>query len=189
MLPAVVPPSDPDRLVLYNRTVDGHYGAVVQDVEPGMVVRHYRRPIYAVSPDGKWAISLNFSRIQRLRPGYGYAVLPDETADDPLPSQDGLWRVNMGTLYPGRGIDIIRGLAERMAERRFHVIGPLASLSEDGWNFPSNLVFYDALAPAQAQHLCGLFDALLMPYQEKVRIQTGLDTRAWMSPMKMFENE
>jgi len=53
------------------------------------------RPVYAVSTDGRWGLSLNFSRLHRLRPGYGYAALLDDSADAPVPVEDGLWRIDM----------------------------------------------------------------------------------------------
>jgi hypothetical protein len=90
-------PGEADRSVLYNRFVDGGYGAVLQDIGSGQIMREYRRPIYSLSSDGQLGLSLNFARLQRLRPGYGYDNLPDETRDEPLPARDGIWSVDMET--------------------------------------------------------------------------------------------
>ena len=90
-------PSDDSRTVLYNSLVDGTYGCVVQDIYTGEIKRRYPRAAYCVSPNGSLALSLNFSRLQRLRPGYGYSNLSDETRGVLLPRDDGLWRMNMHT--------------------------------------------------------------------------------------------
>lgn len=52
------------------------------------------RPIYCLSPDGRWALSVNFSRLDRERPGYGYPG-----GHDPFlghhPDDDGIWLVDL----------------------------------------------------------------------------------------------
>ena len=54
-------------------------------------------PIYSVSPDGKSAVAPDFSRIGDVRPGYGYAGLPDPHADDLAPKTSGIFHVNLET--------------------------------------------------------------------------------------------
>lgn len=81
--------------IIYNAIVDGEYGASVRDLETGRALRSYCCPIYALSSDGRWGLSLNFSRLQRLRPGYGYNSLPDRTSGDSAPEDDGIWLVDM----------------------------------------------------------------------------------------------
>lgn len=90
-------PEKSNRMVLYNRLVDGQYGCVIQDIESNEAIKTYKRPIYAVSKNGRWGLSLNFSRLHRLRPGYGYAELPDDTEGQPAPEADGIWRMDMKT--------------------------------------------------------------------------------------------
>lgn len=82
---------------LYNRMVEDDYGCVVQDIGSRQIERMFRRPVYALTPDGRWGLSLNFSRLHRMRPGYGYVNLPDETAGRPAPDDDGIWRIDMET--------------------------------------------------------------------------------------------
>jgi len=88
-------PCSERRLILYNRMVDGEYGAVVQDTETGEVVQEYDCPLYAVSHDGRNGLSLNYSRLQRLRPGYGYGILPDGSLGNAVPDNEGIWHVDM----------------------------------------------------------------------------------------------
>ncbi|EAQ82261.1 hypothetical protein [Blastopirellula marina] len=60
-------------------------------------LRTLPRPIYALSGDGKWAITADFSRIQRMRPGYGYVGLQDPCAQQRAPEDSGIWKMNMDT--------------------------------------------------------------------------------------------
>jgi glycosyltransferase involved in cell wall biosynthesis len=84
-----------DRHVVYNTVRDGAYRAVVFDVEEGWPVREYEAPVYALDPGGRRAASLNFSRLERLRPGYGYGRSPDATAGLAAPAEDGLFLVDL----------------------------------------------------------------------------------------------
>ena len=90
-------PSPSSEQVLYNRLVNERYGCVIQNIHTKEMVREYSRPIYCVSQDGQWGLSLDFSRLQRLRPGYGYTTLPDTSAMESVPQDNGIWRINMET--------------------------------------------------------------------------------------------
>lgn len=93
----------------------------------------------------------------------------------------------IGSLYNGRGFEIIIKLALRMPERRFHVIGNIKTSDISVEKCPKNLLLYDELTPHQAELITCLFDILLMPYQKEVRVGNNMNTVDWMSPMKMFE--
>jgi hypothetical protein len=109
--------SAPDRLLIYN-TFDGtDYRATIRDVESGRV-RTVGRPAYAVSADGKAAISLPFDRLNRLRPGYGYMARPERLPDDPAPRDDGLWHVDLDT-GASRLVVPIAALAANRPDDRF----------------------------------------------------------------------
>ncbi len=54
-------------------------------------------PIYSVSPCGKWAIAPDFRRVNDMRPGYGYAGLPDPNKEDLAPEDSGLFRIDLDT--------------------------------------------------------------------------------------------
>lgn len=86
----------PDRLIIYNKREADRYVAVIRDVHTGET-RILPRPIYAVSRDGKQAITLNFSRVHRHRPGYGYVGVPDPWEDDPHPAEDGIYWMDLRT--------------------------------------------------------------------------------------------
>lgn len=54
-------------------------------------------PIYALSPDGKSAVSCDFTRVADCRPGYGYAGFRDPFFDDMAPDETGITRVDIET--------------------------------------------------------------------------------------------
>jgi hypothetical protein len=54
-------------------------------------------PVYALSPDGKWALAPDFSRLHDWRPGYGYAGVPDRNAKVEVPQDAGIWRISLET--------------------------------------------------------------------------------------------
>ena len=54
-------------------------------------------PIYAVSPDGKWAVTTDFRRLADTRPGYGYVGFPDPYAEELAPEQSGIWWMDLTT--------------------------------------------------------------------------------------------
>ncbi len=60
--------------VLWNDRVDGKYIAKILSLKT-REVRILPMPIYCVSPDGTWGLSVDFRRLNDCRPGYGYAGL------------------------------------------------------------------------------------------------------------------
>lgn len=83
--------------VIYNCLIDGVYGAIIKDISTGNIIKKIRRPLYSISKNGKWGLSLNFSRLQRLRPGYGYGILPDESINELVPNNFGIELINIKT--------------------------------------------------------------------------------------------
>jgi hypothetical protein len=53
--------------------------------------------IYALGPDGTWAVATDFRRLNDTRPGYGYVGLPDPNKDRLAPDDIGIWRVDLKT--------------------------------------------------------------------------------------------
>lgn len=86
-----------DNWVLFNKAIDGVHKAVVFDITKNKTVRTYERAIYSISEDANYAISLNFPRLQRLRPGYGYADIRDNTLGQLAPENAGLWLIDLKT--------------------------------------------------------------------------------------------
>ncbi len=88
-------PRKDSNLILYNNFVDGKYICTIQDVFSRKIRQKTEKPIYSISEDGRWGLSINFSRLERLRPGYGYSNLPDYSKDDHLLKNDGVWLIDM----------------------------------------------------------------------------------------------
>lgn len=84
-------PTDENELVIYNKLIDGNYGCVIQNIDTGEIVREYRNPIYSLDRTGQWTVFPNFSRLNRLRPGYGYVDVPDQTESLAAPDDDGIF--------------------------------------------------------------------------------------------------
>lgn len=87
-------PADPEHLFLHNDRRNGRFVGVVRDTD-GREVAEYARPIYAVSPDGRSAFSVDFARLHTYRPGYGYAGGTDPSAADAHPDNDGIHRIDL----------------------------------------------------------------------------------------------
>jgi len=87
-------PGEPQRKIIYNQRDGDHFISVVQDVFTGEK-RTLPRPIYAVN--GNQALSLNFARLNRTRPGYGYMGVEDKGKDDPHPADDGIYWMDLNT--------------------------------------------------------------------------------------------
>lgn len=85
-----------DKKIIYNTMNNGRYCSVVLDIQSMQEIQ-LPMPVYTVSSDGKIALSLDFSRLHNLRPGYGYAALPEETEGVALPDAPCIWKVDVGT--------------------------------------------------------------------------------------------
>jgi hypothetical protein len=82
--------------IMWNDRDDDHFCCRILNVHTGKR-RTIPHPIYTLSPDGKTGLSLDFSRLHDVRPGYGYAGVPDPNADQLTPMNTGIYRVNMQT--------------------------------------------------------------------------------------------
>lgn len=90
-------PSNPNEEVIFNTLVDGNYGSMVYNITKQKNIKTYKYPIYSIDPKGKLAVTLNFSRLGRLRPGYGYNLLPDNTINEKASVDDGLFIMDLKT--------------------------------------------------------------------------------------------
>lgn len=82
--------------ILYNDMTDGAYCSKILNLEDGSETI-LQMPVYSVSADGKTALSLDFSRLHNLRPGYGYAMLEERTKDTSLPDATAVWKIDLET--------------------------------------------------------------------------------------------
>lgn len=82
--------------VIWNDREGDNYISRIHNIRTGFT-RTLPKPVYALSPDGKWAIGTEFSRIQNLRPGYGYAGVPDKYENIKAPDEIGLYKLDLET--------------------------------------------------------------------------------------------
>jgi hypothetical protein len=84
------------RELLWNDRQDEKFVCRIYDIH-SKKTRTLDRPLYTISADGKTGLSINFSRLDNLRPGYGYEGLRDKNVVDRAPDEDGIWRVDIAT--------------------------------------------------------------------------------------------
>ncbi len=82
--------------VIYNDFRDDSFCSVVLDAFSGEE-RVLPMPVYSVAADGSFALTLDFARLHRLRPGYGYCNLPEMTAAEKCPESTCIWRMDIST--------------------------------------------------------------------------------------------
>ena len=82
--------------ILFNDYRDGKYVTVIKEIENGE--EHViSAPVYTVSADGRTALTLDFSRLYNLRPGYGYYNVSEETKGVALPDATAVWKIDLTT--------------------------------------------------------------------------------------------
>ena len=85
-----------DREVIWNDREGGRFVSHLLDVKSGKK-RTIGYPIYTLSPDGRTAIGADFRRINHMRPGYGYAGIPDPNYNTLAPDDAGIYGVDLVT--------------------------------------------------------------------------------------------
>ena len=81
--------------IIYNDIENNHYCTRYFNIKNKKIIKTISYPLYDINKDETYGISINFSRLQRLRPGYGYDKLPDSTEKDFHPKNDGLFLVDL----------------------------------------------------------------------------------------------
>lgn len=82
--------------IIWNDRDQNRFVSHILDVKTGEK-RTIPSPIYALSPNGKEAVSCDFSRVADCRPGYGYAGIRDAFFDVMAPAESGISHVNLET--------------------------------------------------------------------------------------------
>lgn len=83
------------RQVIFNDISETGYCAKIYNIANKKCVDIIDWPLYDITQDFKWGLSLNYSRLQRLRPGYGYNYFEDETKNIEAPKDDGIVLVDL----------------------------------------------------------------------------------------------
>ena len=80
--------------IIFNDYRDGKYVSVIKDIKQDNE-QIIPAPVYTVSRDGKVALTLDFSRLYNLRPGYGYYNVPEKTKGIALPDAVAIWKIDL----------------------------------------------------------------------------------------------
>ena len=86
--------SSPEDTIIYNSRERGKYISVIHNIATGKK-RTLPLPIYAISPDARKAVTLNFSRLHNHRPGYGYVGIEDPNSAVDAPENDGIYLMDI----------------------------------------------------------------------------------------------
>lgn len=82
--------------VIWNDGQDSRFVSHILNVQTGKK-QTLPSPIYALAPNGKWAVSTDFRRLHHTRPGYGYAGVPDPNRELLAPKDSGIWQMDLAT--------------------------------------------------------------------------------------------
>jgi hypothetical protein len=82
--------------IIWNDIQDGQFVSRIMNVQSGQG-RTIPHPVYSVHPNGKTAVAPDFRRIADVRPGYGYAGLPDPFGHELAPEQTGIFHIDLET--------------------------------------------------------------------------------------------
>jgi len=134
-------------------------------------------------PAGRGMVAHNGARPQDC-------TITASTDWDPGTKGDGLNLGYVGNLYPGKGMEVVVALAERLPNHRFEVVGGSARdlLRWRQGSLPGNVMLHGFVPPESLPDRLARLDVLLLPNQREVYGSSGrADFGQWTSPIKMFE--
>ncbi|WP_422082642.1 hypothetical protein [Ulvibacterium sp.] len=82
--------------IIWNDLQEGKFVSHILNVKTGKK-RTLPKAIYTLSNDGSFALGTEFSRIQNLRPGYGYPGVEDPYAEVKAPEKIGIYKIDLKT--------------------------------------------------------------------------------------------
>jgi glycosyltransferase involved in cell wall biosynthesis len=95
----------------------------------------------------------------------------------------------LGHLYPGRGIEVLIGMARSVPEADVHIVGG-TDRDISAWRatqLPDNVFLHGYVPHSRVGAYLSRFDILAAPYQRQVFTDGGVETSTVMSPLKLFE--
>ena len=84
-------PGSQEEVIWNDRQGDGFISKIF-NIKSGKT-RTLPRPVYTLSPDGSFGLSVNFARLQEMRPGYGYVVPGGVGELAKAPEDDGIFKL------------------------------------------------------------------------------------------------
>lgn len=121
--------------IIVNDVEGDHYVSKVLRIDTKETVRVIPMALYDIDSCFTYGLSLNFSRLQRLRPGYGYDSLPDLTENDKAPVDDGIFYYDLAT-NQSRLIISLKDMATKIdSELKYQHYFNHISIAPDGKRF------------------------------------------------------
>jgi len=80
--------------IIFNDFRNGEYCSIIYNIKTKKE-KILKLPVYSVSSDGNMALTLDFSRLHRLRKGYGYSNLEDRTINEKCPDKPCIWYLDL----------------------------------------------------------------------------------------------
>jgi glycosyltransferase involved in cell wall biosynthesis len=96
----------------------------------------------------------------------------------------------IGSLYRGKGLEIIKHLSVKFKNINFHVFGDIKTIALENinWKEYKNIIFHGFLPYSKVPSILEKSKILLMPYLENVQVKSSnLEVSKFMSPLKLFE--
>jgi hypothetical protein len=160
-----------DREVIYNSVSEGRFRSVVRDVHSGKA-RTLPMPVYAVSLDGTKSLCPDFARTHRLRPGYGYASVPESKGEVPAPDDMGIYFQDLVT-GANRLILSLKQIATNKPDARFD--GAHHGVEHLVWNpAATRFVFLHRWRVGTRQWLTRVYTAKPDGTDLKLHLDTGM---------------
>lgn len=89
-------PKSPNDEIIFNIRQDADYRGVVMNINTHQK-RLLDKPVASIDPTGKYALSINFSRLYDFRAGYGYDGFEDVYRYENHPAEDGIFLIDLQT--------------------------------------------------------------------------------------------
>lgn len=83
--------------IIYNDFRKGVFCSLIYNIENNKEEKELPMPIYDISKDGSFALTLDFTRLHYLRRGYGYPNLARGKKIEKCPDDYCIWRINIDT--------------------------------------------------------------------------------------------
>ena len=121
----------------------------------------------------------------------GADVVREVPGESPLSDHTNRPKVGyVGSLYRGRGVEMLMAIAAELPSVSFHVVGGSARDLDElrrTTTVPANVTLYGHIRHASVPSYIAHCDVMVAPYQERIEIGSGADTSRWASPMKILE--
>jgi glycosyltransferase involved in cell wall biosynthesis len=127
-------------------------------------------------------------------------VVAHDGADEPVPNAstrlaawpgrpDKVQAGYVGSLFPGKGAEVVTELARRLPDIDFHIVGgDPAEVHKVRESFPgTNLFMHGYVEHSKVPEYMACMDIALLPPQKNVHVSRTIDIGSWMSPLKLFE--